>query len=127
MQIPETLKYAENHEWVRLDEDGTIAVGITDYAQDALGDIVYVDLPEVGRIVEAGEGFAEVESTKSVNDVYAPVPGEIAAINETLFETPELVNQDPYGEAWFIKIAPAAGASLDALMDAAAYREYTDG
>ena len=127
MQIPETLKYAENHEWVRLDEDGTIAVGITDYAQDALGDIVYVDLPEVGRIVEAGEGFAEVESTKSVNDVYAPVPGEIAAINETLIETPELVNQDPYGEAWFIKIAPAEGASLDSLMDAAAYREYTDG
>ena len=127
MQIPETLKYAENHEWVRLDEDGTIAVGITDYAQDALGDIVYVDLPEVGRIVEAGEGFAEVESTKSVNDVYAPVPGEIAAINETLFETPELVNQDPYGEAWFIKIAPAVGASLDSLMDAAAYREYADG
>ncbi|MEA2057327.1 MAG: glycine cleavage system protein GcvH [Actinomycetota bacterium] len=127
MQIPETLKYAENHEWVRLDADGTIAVGITDYAQDALGDIVYVDLPEVGRIVEAGEGFAEVESTKSVNDVYAPVPGEIAAINETLFETPELVNQDPYGEAWFIKIAPAEGASLDSLMDAAAYRGYTDG
>ena len=127
MQIPETLKYAENHEWVRLDADGTIAVGITDYAQDALGDIVYVDLPEVGRIVEAGEGFAEVESTKSVNDVYAPVPGEIAAINETLIETPELVNQDPYGEAWFIKIAPAEGASLDSLMDAAAYREYTDG
>jgi glycine cleavage system H protein len=127
VQIPETLKYAENHEWVRLDEDGTIAVGITDYAQDALGDIVYVDLPEVGRIVEAGEGFAEVESTKSVNDVYAPVPGEIAAINETLFETPELVNQDPYGEAWFIKIAPAVGASLDSLMDAAAYREYADG
>ena len=127
MQIPETLKYAENHEWVRLDEDGTVVVGITDYAQDALGDIVYVDLPEVGRTVAVGEGFAEVESTKSVNDVYAPVPGVITAINETLFETPELVNQDPYGEAWFIKIAPAAGASLDALMDAAAYREYTDG
>lgn len=127
MQIPETLKYAENHEWVRLEEDGTVVVGITDYAQDALGDIVYVDLPEVGRTVAAGEGFAEVESTKSVNDVYAPVPGEITATNEALFETPELVNQDPYGEAWFIKIAPAAGASLDALMDAAAYREYTDG
>jgi glycine cleavage system H protein len=127
VQIPETLKYAENHEWVRLEKDGTVVVGITDYAQDALGDIVYVDLPEVGRTVAAGEGFAEVESTKSVNDVYAPVPGEITATNETLFETPELVNQDPYGEAWFIKIAPATGASLDALMDAAAYQEYTDG
>jgi glycine cleavage system H protein len=127
VQIPEDLRYSENHEWVRSDEDGTITVGISDYAQDALGDVVYVDLPEVGRAVDLGEVFAEIESTKSVNDVYAPVPGEIAAINETLFETPELVNQDPYGEAWFIKIAPAVGASLDSLMDAAAYREYADG
>jgi glycine cleavage system H protein len=126
-QIPEALKYAENHEWVRLENDGTVVVGISDYAQDALGDIVYVDLPEVGRTVEAGEGFAEVESTKSVNDVYSPVAGAITAINEALFDTPELVNQDPYQEGWFVKLDPAEGATLDSLMDAAAYQAYTEG
>lgn len=127
MQIPEALKYAENHEWVRLEDDGMVVVGISDYAQDALGDIVYVDLPEVGRTVEAGEGFAEVESTKSVNDVYSPVAGEITAINEALFDSPELVNQDPYQQGWFVKVDPAEGATLDSLMDAAAYRAYTEG
>jgi glycine cleavage system H protein len=127
VQIPEALKYAENHEWVRLEDDGTVVVGISDYAQDALGDIVYVDLPEVGRTVEAGEGFAEVESTKSVNDVYSPVAGEITAINEALFDTPELVNQDPYQQGWFVQLDPAEGATLDPLMDAAAYRAYTEG
>jgi glycine cleavage system H protein len=126
-QIPEALKYAENHEWVRLENDGTVVVGISDYAQDALGDIVYVDLPEVGRTVEAGEGFAEVESTKSVNDVYSPVAGEITAINEALFDTPELVNQDPYQQGWYVQLDPAEGATLDPLMDAAAYRAYTEG
>ena len=127
MQIPEALKYAENHEWVRLEDDGMVVVGISDYAQDALGDIVYVDLPEVGRTVDAGEGFAEVESTKSVNDVYSPVAGEITAINEALFDTPELVNQDPYQQGWFVKVDPAEGATLDSLMDAAAYQAYTEG
>ncbi len=127
MQIPEALKYAENHEWVRLEDDGTVVVGISDYAQDALGDIVYVDLPEVGRTVEAGEGFAEVESTKSVNEVYSPVAGAITAINEALFDTPELVNQDPYQQGWFVKLDPAEGATLDSLMDAAAYQAYTEG
>jgi glycine cleavage system H protein len=121
------LKYAENHEWVRLEDDGMVVVGISDYAQDALGDIVYVDLPEVGRTVDAGEGFAEVESTKSVNDVYSPVAGEITAINEALFDTPELVNQDPYQQGWFVKVDPAEGATLDSLMDAAAYQAYTEG
>jgi glycine cleavage system H protein len=104
-----------------------VVVGISDYAQDALGDIVYVDLPEVGRTVDAGEGFAEVESTKSVNDVYSPVAGEITAINEALFDTPELVNQDPYQQGWFVKVDPAEGATLDSLMDAAAYQAYTEG
>ena len=127
MQIPEALKYAENHEWVRLEDDGMVVVGISDYAQDALGDIVYVDLPEVGRTVDAGEGFAEVESTKSVNDVYSPVAGEITAINEALFDTPELVNQDPYQQGWFVKVDPAEEATLDSLMDAAAYQAYTEG
>ena len=127
MQIPEALKYAENHEWVRLEDDGMVVVGISDYAQDALGDIVYVDLPEVGRTVDAGEGFAEVESTKSVNDVYSPVAGEITAINEALFDSPELVNRDPYQQGWFVKVDPAEGATLDSLMDAAAYQAYTEG
>jgi glycine cleavage system H protein len=127
VQIPEALKYAENHEWVRLEDDGMVVVGISDYAQDALGDIVYVDLPEVGRTVDAGEGFAEVESTKSVNEVYSPVAGAITAINEALFDTPELVNQDPYQQGWFVKLDPAEGATLDSLMDAAAYQAYTEG
>ena len=126
MQIPSNVRYAENHEWARPEPDGTIVVGITDYAQDALGDIVYVDLPEVGRTLATGEGFAEVESTKSVNDVYAPVAGLVSMVNEALFDTPELVNSDPYGEAWFIRLTPEPGATLDALMDDAAYRAYTE-
>lgn len=126
MQIPEGLWYTENHEWVRSDEDGTVTVGISDYAQDALGDVVYVDLPDVGRIVEAGEVFAEVESTKSVNDVYAPVSGVVAAVNESLLDTPELVNSDPFGDGWFVTISPADGSSLDDLLDPAAYRVFTE-
>lgn len=126
MQIPEDLRYTENHEWVRLDADGLVSVGISDYAQEALGDVVYVDLPDVGRVVEAGETIAEVESTKSVNDVYAPVAGVIASVNEPLIDAPELVNTDPFGAAWFVSITPAGGESLDALMDAAAYRAFTE-
>jgi len=126
VQIPEGLWYTENHEWVRSDENGTVTVGISDYAQDALGDVVYVDLPDVGRIVEAGEVFAEVESTKSVNDVYAPVAGVVAAVNESLLDTPELVNSDPFGDGWFVTVSPAEGSSLDALMDPAAYRVFTE-
>ena len=126
MQIPEGLWYTENHEWVRSDEDGSVTVGISDYAQDALGDVVYVDLPDVGRIVVAGEVFAEVESTKSVNDVYAPVPGVVAAVNESLLDTPELVNSDPFGDGWFVTVSPAEGLSFDDLMDSAAYRVFTE-
>jgi len=126
VQIPEDLRYSENHEWIRSDEDGMITVGISDYAQDALGDVVYVDLPDVGRIVEAGEVFAEVESTKSVNDVYAPVSGVVTAINEPLLDTPELVNSDPFGEGWFVTIRPTDGSNLDGLLDAAAYRAFTE-
>lgn len=126
MQIPEGLWYTENHEWVRSDEDGTVTVGISDYAQDALGDVVYVDLPDVGRIVEAGEVFAEVESTKSVNDVYAPVSGVVVAVNESLLDTPELVNSDPFGHGWFVTVSPADGSSLDDLLDPAAYRVFTE-
>ena len=126
MQIPDDLRYTENHEWVRSGDDGIITVGITDYAQDALGDVVYVDLPDAGRTVERGEVFAEVESTKSVNDVYAPVAGVVSAVNDPLLDTPELVNSDPFGDGWFIKINPAEGSNIDDLMDAAAYRVFTE-
>ncbi len=126
MQIPEDLRYTENHEWVRLDADGAVSVGISDYAQDALGDVVYVDLPDVGRVVEAGETIAEVESTKSVNDVYAPVSGVVASVNEPLMDAPELVNTDPFGAAWFVTITPADGENLDVLMDAVAYTTFTE-
>jgi glycine cleavage system H protein len=126
VQIPEDLRYTENHEWVRSTDDGIITVGISDYAQDALGDVVYVDLPDVGREIEAGEVFAEVESTKSVNDVYAPVSGVVSAVNDPLLDTPELVNSDPFGEGWFIKIRPLGGSNIDHLMDAAAYRVFTE-
>jgi glycine cleavage system H protein len=126
VQIPDDLRYTENHEWVRSGDDGIITVGITDYAQDALGDVVYVDLPDAGRTVEGGEVFAEVESTKSVNDVYAPVAGVVCAVNDPLLDTPELVNSDPFGDGWFIKINPAEGSNIDDLMDAAAYRVFTE-
>ncbi len=124
MDYPQDLKYAENHEWVRV--DGSHArMGISDYAQDALGDIVFVELPEVGRVVSAGEAFAEVESTKSVSDVYAPVSGTIVEVNAALEDTPELVNSDPYGEGWFVVIEVSDPAELDNLMDVAAYEAST--
>jgi glycine cleavage system H protein len=126
VQIPEDLRYTDNHEWVRLEIDGAMTIGISDYAQDALGDIVYVDLPDVGRSVEAGESIAEVESTKSVNDVYAPVSGVVATVNEPLMDAPELVNSDPFGAGWFVTITPAEGSSLDVLMDAVAYTAFTE-
>jgi glycine cleavage system H protein len=125
VQIPEDLRYAENHEWVRLEAEGSVRVGITDYAQDALGDIVYVDLPEAGGSVMAGASFAEIESTKSVAEVYAPVTGTIVAANEALLDAPELVNTDPFGEGWFVVIMPADTLALDHLMDAAAYAAFT--
>ena len=126
MEAPEELTYLESHEWVRA-ENGSIRVGISDYAQDALGDIVYVDLPEVGAKVEVGEIVAEVESTKSVGEIYAPVTGRIAAANTALDETPELVNQDPYGAGWLFEVEPSAELASDSMMDAAAYREFTEG
>jgi len=126
VDFPEDLRYATSHEWVRVD-DGDIVMGISDFAQDALGDVVYVDLPEVGRSVEAGEGIAEIESTKSVNDVYAPISGTIVAINEALLDNPEIVNGDPYGEGWFVRIAPAGGdIDLSSLLEALAYRAIAE-
>jgi glycine cleavage system H protein len=126
VQAPEELTYLESHEWLRA-ENGSIRVGISDYAQDALGDIVYVDLPEVGAKVEASEIVAEVESTKSVGEIYAPVAGTIAAVNTALDESPELVNRDPYGAGWLFEVEPSAELAPDSMMDAAAYRAFTEG
>ncbi len=122
LNVPEDLRYTKNHEWVGVDDTGMVSVGVTDFAQDALGDVVYVDLPDLDRSVAAGESFAEIESTKSVNDVYAPVAGTVVAVNDALMDTPELVNADPYGDGWFARIDPGAEPDLSSLMDAAAYR-----
>ncbi len=121
---PEDLKYSSEHEWVRSpgETDGSVRVGITHYAQDALGDIVYVSLPEVGAEIGAGDTVGELESTKSVSDIYAPVSGKVVARNEALDGTPELVNSDPYGEGWLFEVSGASDAELDSLMDATAYQ-----
>ena len=124
MEVPEELRYTEEHEWVRI-EDGLIRVGITDFAQDALGDVVFVDLPEVGSHYEAGAMMAEVESTKSIAEIYAPVAGTVRDTNTALAETPELVNSGPYGDGWFVVIEPDDVEAVSALLDAAAYRELT--
>ena len=121
--IPEELKYTAEHEWVRAGDASTVRVGITDFAQDALGDVVYVSLPEVGASVTAGEACGEVESTKSVSEVYAPLTGEVTARNNLLESRPELVNSDPYGEGWLVEINVAGG--LDGLLDAKAYADLT--
>jgi glycine cleavage system H protein len=122
---PDDLKYTTQHEWIRLDGDRA-KLGITSYAQDALGDIVFVQLPDVGDRLEAGQAFGEVESTKSVSDVYTPLSGEVAAKNEALESTPELVNTDPYGEGWLVELSVGDASALDGLMDAEAYSQHVD-
>ena len=124
MQIPHDLRYSTDHEWARPGE-GRVRIGITDYAQDALGDVVFVDLPPVGKSVAAGEALGEVESTKSVSEVYAPVAGTVVAVNETLADAPEKLNQDPYGEGWLCELE-VEGEALGALLDAEAYRALTE-
>jgi glycine cleavage system H protein len=121
---PDDLKYTAEHEWVRVpgESDGSVRVGITHYAQDALGDIVYVSLPEVGESVGGGSPCGELESTKSVSDIFAPVDGEVVARNDALDATPELVNNDPYGGGWLFEIVPADAATVETLMDAATYQ-----
>lgn len=121
---PEDLKYTSEHEWVRSpgEADGSVRVGITHFAQDSLGDIVFVSLPEVGAQVEAGSPVGELESTKSVSDIYAPVTGTVVARNEALDATPEVVNNDPYGEGWLFEVVPDDGAAVEGLLDAAAYQ-----
>jgi glycine cleavage system H protein len=126
VEFPEDLRYTKDHEWVRL--EGTRAqIGITDFAQDALGDVVYVDLPEVGAHVEAEQPMGEVESTKSVSDVYAPVSGSVAERNPLVDDRPELVNEQPYGDGWLVTVEVEDPASIDRLMDAAAYRAHVEG
>jgi glycine cleavage system H protein len=124
MEYPEDLRYTRQHEWVRVD-GALVTVGITDFAQDALGDVVYVDVPEVGAQVKAGEPFGEVESTKSVSDVYAPVSGGVVERNGALSDHPELVNEQPYGDGWMIVVEVADPSEVEGLLDAGAYREFT--
>jgi glycine cleavage system H protein len=122
LEYPEDLRYTAEHEWVRIADDGTVRIGITAFAQDALGDVVYVSLPSVGDSVAAGDACGEVESTKSVSDLYAPIAGEVTGVNGGLDGTPELVNTDPYGEGWMYELRPEDPAALDALLDRAAYQ-----
>ena len=126
MHIPKNLKYTSDHEWVMVENDKA-KVGITDYAQDALGDVVFVDIPEVGKRVAVGETVTEVESTKSVSDIYAPLEGEIIEINHDLDDSPELLNGDPYGEGWIFILQLDEAASTENLLSANEYRELVDG
>lgn len=126
MNVPEDLRYSPDHEWVRVEADG-LRIGITDYAQDSLGDVVYLEPPEVGTRVEAGARVTEVESTKSVSEIYAPVAGTVIETNRELEERPELVNQDPYGEGWIYLLQPDDPAAVEGLLDAAGYLELLGG
>ncbi|MFV2020818.1 glycine cleavage system protein GcvH [Micromonospora sp. LOL_023] len=124
--IPEDLRYTAEHEWVAGDATGSVRVGVTYFAQDALGDIVFVELPEVGAVVTAGEPCGEIESTKSVSEIYAPLGGRVVARNDALVDAPETVNSDPYGAGWLVQLELADPAALGGLLDAAAYRELTE-
>jgi glycine cleavage system H protein len=126
MNVPDDLRYSTDHEWARRDGD-RIRVGITDFAQDALGDVVFVDLPAEGARVEAGGLLGEVESTKSVSEIYAPVAGEVVAVNGSLSDAPEALNADPYGEGWICEIVPSDATAVDGLLDASGYRQLTAG
>jgi glycine cleavage system H protein len=121
VNIPDSLKYSKDHEWVRVEGD-VARIGITDHAQDALGDIVFVDLPKLGAVVVGGQSFGEIESTKSVSELYAPIGGTVSAVNGVLESSPDLLNKDPYGEGWICEVTGFDAATLDALLDAAGYR-----
>ena len=121
MNVPDDRRYTEEHEWALLTPDGPVRLGITEYAQEALGDIVYVELPQVGDAFDSGATLAEVESTKSVADVYAPLAGSVTAINEALVDQPELINSDPYGDGWFVELQVSDASVLEGMLDAAAY------
>ncbi len=126
MNVPDQLRYSSDHEWVSRDGD-VVRVGITDYAQDALGDVVFVQVPSVGDVVKAGDSFGEVESTKSVSDVYAPVAGTVLEVNEALADAPQALNEDPYGDGWICTIRMSDQSEFDALLDAAAYGALIEG
>lgn len=122
-EVPEALKYSRDHEWLRSEADDTLVIGITDHAQQALGELVYVELPETGRSVAAGDALAVVESTKAASDVYAPVSGTVVAVNKALDQDPGLVNSQPYGDGWLLRLEPADAGELERLLDASAYAE----
>jgi glycine cleavage system H protein len=123
MNVPDDLRYTSDHEWARLEDGGRVRIGITDYAQDALGDVVFVQLPDPDAQVSTGGACSEVESTKSVSDIYAPVDGVVVEVNTELADAPQRLNEDPYGEGWICVIQTTDAAALDSLMDAAAYRD----
>ena len=125
-ETPADLRYSRNHEWARANDDGSVTIGITDHAQDQLGDLVYVEVPEQGREVEADEACAVVESVKAASDVYSPIAGTVLEVNEALADKPEMVNHDTYGEGWLIRLDPASGDALSGLMDANDYREFIE-
>ncbi|MFZ8915377.1 MAG: glycine cleavage system protein GcvH [Gammaproteobacteria bacterium] len=124
--IPADLKYIASHEWVRVEGDGTVTVGVTDHAQDALGDVVYVELPEIDVVLSAGDEAGVVESVKAASDIYTPLSGTVIAVNSTLEDAPEQVNSDPYGEGWFFKLRLADAGELDELLDADGYADVCD-
>ena len=125
-ELPGDLKFSKSHEWVRMNDDGTVTVGITDHAQDQLGDMVYVEVPEQGRELEAEEACAVVESVKAASDVYTPLAGTVVEANEALTDSPEMVNQDAYGAGWLMKLKPASSDALNDLMDPSAYQAFID-
>jgi glycine cleavage system H protein len=127
LSTPEELRYTEEHEWIAIKDGGLVRVGITEYAQDQLGDVVFVDLPEVGKQVGAGDVFGEVESTKSVSELFAPLDGEIVAVNNAVADSPELINSDPYGEGWLIEIKLDDSSTVDSLLEAEAYQALIQG
>ena len=125
-ELPGDLKYTDEHEWLRIEDDGNVVVGITEHAQEALGDLVYVELPEIDQVVTSGDGLAVVESVKAASDVYSPLDAKVIDTNDALTDAPELINSDPYGEGWIAKIAPEDRSVLDELMDADAYQAFLD-
>lgn len=124
--IPSELKYVASHEWIRVEGDGTVTIGVTDHAQDLLGDVVFVELPEVGAEVATGDDAGVVESVKAASDVYAPLSGEVVAVNEELEDSPELVNSDPYGEGWFFKLKLSDNSELDGLLSGEDYNDLCE-
>lgn len=125
-EIPGELKFLSSHEWARVEQDGSVRVGVSDHAQSQLGDLVYVELPELGAEVEAGDGVAVVESVKAASDIYAPVSGVVIAVNEALVDKPETINEDAYGEGWMFQLKPSQPAQLEALLDGTAYAELLE-